>query len=354
MRSEVKEPDASGAALVTVAADADAAQASGRAADDVVHHARRRRFSILGGFASAVLFAAALYVLWRTVSQLDAADVRAAFSGVTGRQTCIALLLTCTSYVLLTGYDFLALRQMRLRVPYRTTALASFTSYAVSFTLGFPLVTAGTVRYWIYSAKGLRASQVATLTVIAGITFWLGMGVVLAWSLVREAGAIALLAHTRIAMNQIAGLVVFAVVAGYLVWVSIKHRAATIQGWRLELPGFRLTIGQMILGAGDVCAGAGVLYVLLPAGHGLSYETFLAIYVCACMLGIASHAPGGLGVFEATILVALSGLPGERVLGALLLFRLYYYLMPFVVALLLLGAHEVRKRLRARAWAAPP
>lgn len=322
--------------------------------DDPAHQARRRRLSILGGIASTALFVAALYVLWRTVSQLNAADVKTAFSSVTARQTGVAVLLTFTSYVLLTGYDFLALRQMRVRVPYRTTALASFTSYAVSFTLGFPLVTAGTVRYWIYSAKGLRASQVATLTVIAGLTFWLGMGVVLAWSLVREAGAIAVLAHTRIILNQFVGVAVFALVAGYLVWVSIKHRAATIQGWRLELPGFRLTLGQMVLGAGDVCAGAGVLYALLPLGHGLSYETFLAIYVCACMLGIASHAPGGLGVFEATILVALSGLPGERVLGALLLFRLYYYLVPFVLALVLLGAHEIRKRLRAQIRTAPP
>ena len=74
-------------------------------------------------------------------------------------------------------------------VPCRTTALGSFTSYAVSFTLGFPILTAGTVRYWIYAPKGLSPGRVASLTVIAGLTFWLGMGIVLAWSLIREAGA---------------------------------------------------------------------------------------------------------------------------------------------------------------------
>ena len=67
----------------------------------------------------------------------------------------------------LTGYDALALRQLRLKVPYRITALASFTSYAVSFTLGFPLLTAGTIRYWIYSRHGLSAAKIAALTVIA-------------------------------------------------------------------------------------------------------------------------------------------------------------------------------------------
>ena len=125
--------------------------------------------------------------------------------------------------------------------------------------------------------------------------------------------------------------------------MSIRRRAVKLQGWRLELPGFRLSLAQMLIGAGDVCAGAGVLFVLLPGGHNISFETFLAIYVLAVMLGVASHAPGGLGVFEATILLALSNYPREPVLGALLLFRLCYYLIPFVLALSLLGAYEILK-----------
>jgi uncharacterized membrane protein YbhN (UPF0104 family) len=103
----------------------------------------------------------------------------------------------------------------------------------------------------------------------------------------------------------------------------------------------------MLIGAGDVCAGAAVLFVLLPGGHGISFETFLAVYVFAVMLGVASHSPGGLGVFEATILAALSTLALEPVLGALLLFRLCYYIVPFIVALALLGGYEALNRLRA-------
>jgi uncharacterized membrane protein YbhN (UPF0104 family) len=136
-------------------------------------------------------------------------------------------------------------------------------------------------------------------------------------------------------------------VVGYLVWVSIKRRIVKIQGWRLELPGFRLSIAQILIGAVDVCAGAGVLFVLLPGGHNLGFETFVAVYIFAVMLGVASHAPGGLGVFEATILLALSSYPREPVLGALLLYRLCYYLIPFVVALSLLGAYEILHRIKS-------
>jgi uncharacterized membrane protein YbhN (UPF0104 family) len=72
------------------------------------------------------------------------------------------------------------------------------------------------------------------------------------------------------------------------------------------------------------------------------------------MLGVASHSPGGLGVFEATILLALSSYPREPVLGALLLYRLCYYFLPFVLALALLGAYEILNRLRTARSAIDP
>jgi uncharacterized membrane protein YbhN (UPF0104 family) len=287
-------------------------------------------------------------VLWHIVSDVDAAELRSAFTAASLRQIGLAIVFTALSYSLLTCYDALALRQLKLEVPYRTTALASFTSYAVSFTLGFPLLTAGTVRYWIYSSRGIKPGRVASLTVIAGVTFWLGMALVLGWSMISRAGEVAsLVYYTSIKLNQLIGLIAVLLVVFYLAWVSLKRRSVKIQGWRLELPGFRLSAAQLLIGAADVCAGAGVLYVLLPGGHNLDFETFLAIYIFAVMLGVASHAPGGLGVFEATILLALSSFPREPILGALLLYRLCYYLIPFVLALAFLGAYEILNRMRS-------
>ncbi|MFC1459474.1 lysylphosphatidylglycerol synthase domain-containing protein [Microvirga arabica] len=308
---------------------------------------RSRRFAWIGMAASILLFGASLVVLWHIVSDIDVNELKSAFTAASLRQIGLAVLFTAISYGLLTCYDAIALRQLKLQIPYRTTALASFTSYAVSFTLGFPLLTAGTVRYWIYSPKGVKPGRVASLTVIAGVTFWLGMALVLAWSLISKADELASLVYTHIWMNQLVGLGAAVFVAAYLVWVSLKRRSVKIQGWKLELPGFRLSIAQILIGAADVCAGAGVLFVLLPGGHGLNFETFVAVYIFAVMLGVASHAPGGLGVFEATILLALSSYPREPVLGALLLYRLCYYLIPFVIALALLGGYEIRNRIRA-------
>ncbi|GGK25283.1 membrane protein [Salinarimonas ramus] len=306
-----------------------------------------RRFAWIGTALGVVLFAASIAFLWHVVSDLDWAELKRAFVAASAEQLWAAIGFATLSYALLTCYDALALKQLHLRVPYRTTALASFTSYAVSFNLGFPLLTGGTVRYWIYAPKGLRASRVASLTVIAGITFWLGMGLVLTWTLLSEAGAVAALTRLGSLIVQAIGIGVGVALVAYMAFVSIKRRGVTIQGWRLELPGFRLSLGQSLIGAAEVCAASAVLYVLLPAGHGIGFEVFLAVYVVAVMLGIASHAPGGLGVFEATILIALSHLPREQVLGALMLFRICYYFLPFVLALALLGAYEITRRLKA-------
>jgi uncharacterized membrane protein YbhN (UPF0104 family) len=308
---------------------------------------RSRRFAWIGMGASLLLFGTSIVVLWHIVSGIDVNELKAAFTAASLRQIGLAVLFTTLSYSLLTCYDAIALRQLKLQIPYRTTALASFTSYAVSFTLGFPLLTAGTVRYWIYSSKNISTGRVASLTVVAGVTFWLGMALVLGWTMIRQADELASLVYTNIWVNQLIGLIAAAFVVAYMIWVSIKRRAVKIQGWKLELPGFRLSLAQMLIGAGDVCAGAAVLFVLLPGGHNISFETFVAVYIFAVMLGVASHAPGGLGVFEATVLLALSSYPREPVLGALLLYRLCYYLVPFVIALAFLGAYEIRNRIRS-------
>jgi glycosyltransferase 2 family protein len=315
---------------------------------------RSRRFAWIGMAASVILFGASLVVLWRIASEIDVNELKSAFTAASLRQIGLAILFTTISYSLLTCYDAIALRQLKLKIPYRTTAMASFTSYAVSFTLGFPLLTAGTVRYWIYSPRGVSPGRVASLTVITGVTFWLGMALVLASSMIWKADELASLVYTHIWVNQLIGLAAAVFVVGYLAWVSLKRRVVRIQGWKLELPGLGLSLSQILIGAGDVCAGAGVLFILLPGGHGLSFETFLAVYIFAVMLGVASHAPGGLGVFEATILLALSSYPREPVLGALLLYRLCYYLVPFIIALALLGAYEVRNRLRSSRGAFTP
>ena len=51
-------------------------------------------------------------------------------------------------------------------------------------------------------------------------------------------------------------------------------------------------------------------------------------FVAAVLLGFLSHAPGSLGVIEATMLVGLPQFPKEELLASLLVFRVLYFIIP--------------------------
>jgi uncharacterized membrane protein YbhN (UPF0104 family) len=311
--------------------------------DQAAEVRRRPIGQILAAIFSLLIAAISLYILGRAISAVSLSALREAIAATSADQIAAAALFTVVSYLALTGYDGLALRQLAARVPYKTTALASFTSYAISFTLGFPLITAGTVRYWIYSQAGLTASKVASLTVMAGVTFWFGNIFVLGAGLTFHASAISAINHLYPFLNMLMGVLVLGTILSYLVWVTIRRRHISIKGFRLELPGLGLTAGQIVLGVIDQSAAAAALYVLLPGHAQFDYFTFAATYVFACILGVASNAPGGIGVFEAAMLKAVP-VSEEALIASLVLFRVIYYLVPFLFALAFLGAHESFRR----------
>ena len=295
---------------------------------------------------SVLIISISTIIFGRTLIGIDPVSFEAAFAATGVDQIAAAFGLACVSYIALTGYDGLALRHLGARVPYRLTALASFTSYAISFTLGFPLVTGGAVRFWLYGPAGLSAGKVASLTIVAGVTFWLGMGLVLGLGFLVDANAIGEITHLASWANRALGLALFGILLAYLVWVTRMRQRGAGVFMNFKLPGPLLTLGQTALGVIDVCAAAGTLYVLLPKGHAVGYIAFCALYSFAAMLGIASHSPGGLGVFEATMLKGVGG-SSDQLLASLLLFRVVYYLVPFVLALALLGANEAVRRWRS-------
>ena len=319
-----------------------------RRADAIAAFIRRNRAPLrrLGLTISLAIVSISLFVFVRTIVKVDPRQFEAAFAATGLDQIALAAALAALSYFALTGYDGLALRHLRVKIPYKLTALASFTSYAVSFTLGFPLITGGAIRYWIYGPAGLSAGKVASLTAIAGITFWLGMGLIVGVGFLFDAQAIGEINHFHALANQLIGICVIGALAAYFIWVGVRKSQSRPVVFNLALPGPMLTLGQMTLGVVDVCSAAGVLFALLPHGHGIDFMTFCALYSFACMLGIASNAPGGLGVFEATMLKGVGG-SSESVLASLLLFRAIYYLIPFILAMALLGAHEASRRWRS-------
>ena len=299
----------------------------------------------VGAFLSLLLFAVVLYVLHRLVDEVQIDDVKKAIAATPWSTIAIALGATAASFLALTAYDWFGILHIKRReVGYPVAALASFTGYALSYTIGFQILVAGAVRYRIYAGAGLGAAEVAAITAISAITLWLGIFFTLALGLVTEAPDVARINGLSPAVNMAIGLAILAALAAYLIWISRRERAVTVESYRLALPGVKSTAIQIVIGLADLLGAAFALWILLPADASIAFPTFAALFVVAMTLGMLSHAPGGAGVIEATVLVALPNLPQGQVLASLLLWRVVYYLIPFALALCLLGGSELARR----------
>lgn len=263
------------------------------------------------------------------------------------RDVVLAGLFVAAGYFTLTFYDLFAVRTIgRNDVSYSTAALAGFTSYSIGHNIGASAVTGGAVRYRVYSAHGVSALEVAKICFVAGLTFWLGNATVLGLGIFYAPEAASAIDQLPPWFNRILGAVIIAVLVAYVVWVWMRPRVIGRSNWQVTLPGGPLTLLQIAIGIVDLACCAAAMYLLLPDEPHIGFITLSVIFVAATLLGFASHSPGGLGVFDAAMLVALWQFDREELLAGLLLFRLLYYIIPFILALALLGAREILKGLK--------
>jgi glycosyltransferase 2 family protein len=314
--------------------------------------------SRVGLVLSLTIIAVAVVVLYHILREIDVDELIDAIEATNWRTLLIAGLFVAAGYLTLTFYDLFALRTIgRLEVPYRVAALAGFTSYSVGHNVGASVFSGGAVRYRIYSGWGLSVIEVTKICFVAGLTFWLGNATVLGLGILQAPQAARALDQLPLWTNRLLAITILALLAAYVAWVWVKPRVIGREGWQVTLPGGPLTLLQIAIGIVDLACCAAAMYMLVPDEPNLGFVTVAVIFVAATLLGFASHAPGGLGVFDAAMLVALWQFDKEDLLAGLLLFRLLYYIVPFVLSLAVLGTREIllsRGTRRLPVAASPP
>ena len=296
----------------------------------------------LGIILSLIIIGIAAVVLYRKLHNINVGKVLTAMATVEYRDVAISALFVAAGYFTLTFYDLFALRTIgRKDIPYRIAALGGFTSYSIGHNVGASVFTGGAVRYRIYSHWGLDPIEVAKICFIAGLTFWLGNVTVLGLGIAYEPQAASAIDQLPPWFNRIIAFVALGVLAGYVAWVWAKPRVIGRADWTVKLPGGPLTLLQIVIGIIDLACCALAMYVLLPDDPHIAFIKLAVIFVSATLLGFASSSPGGLGVFDAAMLVALIEFNKEELLAGLLLFRLLYYIIPFALSVLILGVREL-------------
>ena len=254
----------------------------------------------------------------------------------------LAIALSLTGYAVMTGYDTIAFRYVDRALPYGWIAFASFTGYAINNTLGLSGIVGSTLRYRFYRGWGIRAGEIARVFVFCTVTYWLGF--------VLLGGSVFLLAAPRLppslhipfgSMRAFGALMLVPALL-YVFWITVQRRPLRVREWEIQLPAWPIFIAQLAISMGDWTLAGGVLNVVLPPSAHIPFVSVLAVFLLAQIAGLVSNVPGGLGVFDFIVVRLLSPyFSTAPVLGALLVFRGVYFLLPLAMALLLLAAHEV-------------
>jgi len=292
---------------------------------------------------SLALFFAALAVLRNELRQVTWFELVRDVAATPRPRLGIALALTALNYAALTGYDLLAFVYIGRPLARARVALASFVAYAVANNVGFAMLSGASVRYRFYTRWGVTTEELSRIVFFYATTFWVGLLLVGGVSVARSP----LPADLQIPGRPVvvaAGWLCVVAVGAYVLGTWVRTEPIRVSRLVLPVPRLQLAIAQVVLSACEWILAGAVLYVLLPGG-GPPLITVLGAFLAAQVLGLASHVPGGVGVFEGLMILLLKPyFSTAALLPSLIVYRAVYYLLPLTVALVVLVADELSQR----------
>ncbi|MCA9215149.1 MAG: lysylphosphatidylglycerol synthetase family protein, partial [Planctomycetales bacterium] len=283
---------------------------------------------------------AALWLLHHELSEYHLRDFLRSLAEISSAKVALAVGLTILNYIVLVGYDLLAIRYIRQTMSFPRIALASLLGYAVGNNFG-SLLGGSTIRLRLYTAWGFSAVDIVKLVLILSVTFWIGLFALAGVVFIVEPLPIPERLHIPVATTLPLGILLGSSAIAYAVLCAVRRKPLKIRQWEFSPPPVGLSLLQYVVASLDLMVAASVLYVLLPASLEVGYFHFLAIYLLALVAALFSQVPGGLGVLELVLLVLLSPSEPQAVVGALLAYRAIYYLIPLAIGLLVMGANEI-------------
>jgi len=307
---------------------------------------RRRLRRLLGAGLSVTVFSVALWVLHREISHLRPDAIIAHARSIPWTSLLKAAVFTTCGYLVLTAYDALGMRYIGQSLSYRHTARTAFMAFAVAHNVGIAALSGGSIRYRMYSLLGLSGLQIAGIIVFSSATFALGSSLLLGLALLLMPPAETGILGLPPAILDAVGIALLAVPVVYLVMTRLVRAPIGFGKWTLKLPSTGIGLTQVLVSVADLTFAATTLYVLLASNLPIGFLPFLGIYLIALSAGLLSSVPGGIGVFEAVLLLALPDMDRSVLLGTVIVYRAIYYLLPLFLALLLLAGNELLQHRR--------
>ncbi|MCG7391537.1 lysylphosphatidylglycerol synthase domain-containing protein [Microvirga sp. ACRRW] len=290
----------------------------------------------------------AAFLLYRTLSRYSMDELLAAVAAIPAARLAAAGGFAAASYLCLSGFDYLALRYVGKPLPYYKALWASFTSLSIGHNIGLAFLSSGAVRYRFYTRWGLNAEQVAKVILFCGITVGVGLMVLGGAALLLRSDLAVEITGVSKTIVIVLGIACLALPAIYLTLSAFMRKSLRIWRWELDMPPLPLAIGQVIVGSVNFAFVAACLHQALAAVTDVAYVGVASVYVIANTTSLISHVPGGLGVIESVVMYLL---PGQDLIGSLLVFRFVYFLIPLCMGIVVFLVTELFYRRKSNAHA---
>lgn len=275
-------------------------------------------------------FGLAGYLLYAGLSQYTFADIVQSVQDIPPANLALALAFAAGSYLCLTFFDWAGVLYVGGRLPYPKIALASFLALSIGQSVGLAGLSSGAIRYRYYAHWGLDAEAVAKIVLLSGVTVGLGLavlgGVVMILNPSDTAGVLRI-SETVVTMTG-AGLLLASLL--YVVLAATVRAPLKIWKWTFGMPTWRIALMQIIVGTINFALVSACLREVMAASADVSYLKAATAFVLANVAILITHAPGGLGVLEVTVRHVMGD---QASIGALVAFRVIYFLIPLAIGL---------------------
>ncbi|CAD7044153.1 lysylphosphatidylglycerol synthetase family protein [Pseudorhizobium endolithicum] len=272
----------------------------------------------------------ASYLLWNIFSEYTWSDIVQSVAEIPTANLVAAMAYCAASYVCLTGFDWTGVRYVRNDLGYPKIALASFISLSIGQSVGLAGLSSGGLRYRYYAHWGMNTEDVAKIVLLSGVTVGIGLAVLTGIiMIINPTDAAEVLRVSEGAVLAI-GAACLAAVAGYLALAKFARAPVRIRSWTFQMPTLRLAVAQVVIGTVNFALVAAALREVMAAASDVSYLKAATAYVLANIAIIVTHAPGGLGVLEATVRHVMGD---QASIGSLVAFRVIYFFIPLAIGI---------------------
>lgn len=286
-------------------------------------------------------FGLAAYMIYRQLSKYNLEDLKAALLSIPKQNVIYACLASFIGYVALSSYDFLALKYIKHKLSAWKWIFAGFIGFAVSNNAGHAIVSGGAIRYRLYTRWRVQATEIVRMVTFSGFTYLVAcffliiIGYIVTPDHAFGDGAASKVTTAVISAVSLLGLVL------YLATSLYYKKPIDIKGVKFAIPSFKMALAQIFIGSIDILMASLVLYFCLIHFIQIPFDAFIGAFIIAQILGVYSQVPGGLGVFELVFSNIIPGAENQAMLfGALIAYRIIYYLLPLILSGVVLFSYE--------------